>query len=358
VSRILERLRPERRDAPRVPTETGDATVVLETLSGRARKRTWQPLLFTGLVILAGIGILYDRHVAPASRGPGREVTQASALQLPRQDAALASQPRAKDNSAVAPGSEQGGSLEPSPRAPVPDPSSESRPTPRPRTVIGAAVPPEAAGPTIVTGARPSQTPDGTDPATSEEHFQRALRYQRSGDFDNALAQYRLVLKENQMPVEVHNNLGLLYQGRGSVDEAIQEFSEAIRLDPGYARARNNRGVALLQAGNVSGAIADFEAVVAADARNGGALVNLAIAQRAAGRPSQAQETLIRAISIDPRSAAADYNLASLYEAAGESARALDYYQRYLTLAGADEATRIAEVRRRCDILRQRIIQQ
>jgi len=52
------------------------------------------------------------------------------------------------------------------------------------------------------------------------------------GDFDSALAHYRVLLEQNDASAEVHNNLGLLYEDRGQFDDAIKQFQRAIALDP------------------------------------------------------------------------------------------------------------------------------
>jgi len=360
---MLERLRPRRGDAARVPPDTAHATVVLKTLSGRGRKPAWPPpLLSASLIILAGIAILlYVANGGRVSRAPGGPSLSNTGLPVPRTSSVNTSQSPggnsagdgARTGAARARRDSTHGAQTPSVEV---APGSQPKAS-RPDAASGAAAP------AVTTGAaaaekRPAGTVEPNEPGDAEDHFRRALYYHRSGDFENALMQYTLVLESNEMHVQAHNNLGLLYQGKGSLNEAIREFTKAIGIDPSYAQARNNLGVALLQAGNVDAAIAEFQSLLRADARNVGAMVNLAIALRAARHPGEAQETLIRAISIDGRSAAAHYNLASLYEDAGEFAKALEYYERYLTLAGADEAKRMADVRQRCQILRQRIMQQ
>jgi Tfp pilus assembly protein PilF len=359
VSRILERLRRQRGDPPRVSPDTTHAKVVLDTLSGRRRSRAWHPpVLVASLIILTGLAILYSSRFGLVWRAPGRGTTQTTSRPPAVAARADALQPTGRTGSGAGAGkgepparhgSVRRGPTRPATAAAAPLQSAATR------HATGRAV---AAPPTSAAGAQSQPAAEADDLAGAEGHFERALQYQRSGDFENAVSQYKLVLERDQTRVEAHNNLGLLYQGRGALDDAIREFSDAIRIDPTYAQARNNRGVALLQAGNVDAAIADFETVIRADARNAGAMVNLAIAQRAARRPWQAQETLIRTIAADGRSAAAHYNLASLYEAAGEFTRALEYYERYLTLADArDEAKQMADVRQRCALLRQHIRQ-
>ncbi len=66
--------------------------------------------------------------------------------------------------------------------------------------------------------------------APAPDHFGLALYYQRVGDYDNALAQYRLLLERSDASAEVHNNLGLLYQDRGDLDAATRQFQRAIAI--------------------------------------------------------------------------------------------------------------------------------
>jgi len=359
---MLERLRRQRGDVARVPPDTNHATVVLKTLSGRGRTPVRAlRLLSATLIILACVAVLVyvasRGQVSPASGG--RPLSKAD---LPAPRAPGVNTSPSPGRSSAGNGARAGAALDPrhwtrGARTPSVKVATESQPKAGRPGVAGGARAPAVTTAAAAAEKQPAGTGEQNEPGDAEDHFKRALSYHRSGDFENALREYRLVLESSQMHVQAHNNLGLLYQSKGLADEAIREFTMAIGIDPGYAQARNNLGVALLQAGNVDAAIAEFQSLVRTDARNVGAMVNLAIAQRAARRPVEAQETLIKAVSIDGRSAAAHYNLASLYEEAGEFAKALEYYERYLTLAGADEAKRMAEVRQRCQVLRQRIMQ-
>ena len=113
--------------------------------------------------------------------------------------------------------------------------------------------------------------------------FGLALYYQRIGDYDNALAQYRALLEQNDKSAEVHNNLGLLYQDRGQTDDAVKQFQRAIALDPKHVSAHNNLGVALMRANRLDAAAAELRVALAADPRNVESIVNLALVQTRAG---------------------------------------------------------------------------
>jgi Tfp pilus assembly protein PilF len=91
-----------------------------------------------------------------------------------------------------------------------------------------------------------------------EDHFALALYFQRIGDFDHALTQYRALLEEHEASAEVHNNLGLLYESRGQGDEAIKQFQRAIAIDPRHVKAHNNLGVTLMRANRQDAAMAEL----------------------------------------------------------------------------------------------------
>jgi hypothetical protein len=96
-------------------------------------------------------------------------------------------------------------------------------------------------------------------PAPDADHFQLALYYQRSGDFENALLQYRAVLQRDELNAEAHNNLGLLYRGKGLYDEAAKEFVRAIAINQRYVKAHNNLGVTYLSQQKADAAAAEFQ---------------------------------------------------------------------------------------------------
>jgi Flp pilus assembly protein TadD len=243
--------------------------------------------------------------------------------------------------------------------------AATSRPGP-PRVVLPAkpeaVVPPSAAPPPACMGAAAVMPRGATvvppiyrTPSGEVDHFKLAIYYQRIGDFENALVQYRAVLETNELNAEAHNNLGVLYQNKGLYEEAIREFQRATFIDDHYDKAHNNLGVALLKSGNTDAAVSEFRIIVARDPKSVEALTNLAIAQRAGGQAEQARETLMRTIGLNNRYAPAHYNLALVCEESGDLVRAVQHYDQFLALAGSDNAALALEVRSRVQTLRAKI---
>jgi hypothetical protein len=203
----------------------------------------------------------------------------------------------------------------PSALSPVAPPITSAEQTfPRPAPSLGASST-GAASP----GA-PLWTPAGSSApilTSGGDHFQLALYYQRSGDFENALLQYRAVLQRDELNGEAHNNLGLLYRDKGLYDEAVKEFIRAIAINQGSVKAHNNLGAVYLNQRKHDAAAAEFRT----------------------------------ALGIEPNNAEARYNSALLAEETGDKAGALAHYDAFLRYAG-EHADVIPLVRSRMDALK------
>jgi Tfp pilus assembly protein PilF len=242
------------------------------------------------------------------------------------------------------------------PATPAPPPLFERRPaTQSPRTASSA--PSRRSSPSRVAQPAPPAvvaTAPAPPPATAPppvNHFGRALYFQGVGDFDNALAQYRALLEQNDANAEVHNNLGLLYQERNQLDDAIKQFQRAIAIDPRSVKAHNNLGVAYMRSSRPDVAAAEFRFALASDPHNVESLVNLALVQRSGGRIADARALLRRALTINPRSAGSHYNLAVVADETGDTAAAIEHYRAFLRFGAVTHPELIAAVRARLTTL-------
>jgi len=252
------------------------------------------------------------------------------------------------------------------PSVPIPEPTNSETLLP---TAPAAPSVPAVAATTIATPAPPRTVRKPREPRQAAlpeppplsipesgrlagpDHFAMALYYQRISDYNNALAQYRILLEQNDASAEVHNNLGLLQQERGNNDDAIREFRRAIGLEPSYVKAHNNLGVAYLRGRQLDDAAAELKLALEIDARNIESLVNLGLVQKAAGRTAEARDLLRRAVSLDPRHAGAHYNLALLADEGGDLVTAVAHYRAFLRYGAVGYPDLAARVRLRLTTL-------
>jgi tetratricopeptide (TPR) repeat protein len=75
------------------------------------------------------------------------------------------------------------------------------------------------------------------DPLSAEEHLQRAVIAESTGDFDQALRSYREAARD--LP-QARLGMANVYFQTGRLEEAEQEYRRVIRRLPANAYARNN----------------------------------------------------------------------------------------------------------------------
>jgi Tfp pilus assembly protein PilF len=358
MSIILDALRRGRaRHAPGQHRDTAQTDAVLQTL-GYGRFNPATPLnrfkRLAGYTVMAAVVALLlwaaviwlTQALLPASAPENRAPRSQPAPPPARapQTAQLVPQPPPRVEPAKKPETPPAPSETARAEPALPQPHTEPRPNA------------SAAAPVASRMNRPpaSSKTEGETIATvtaGEDHFGRALMYQRLGDFENALVSYREVLQRDEVNVEAHNNLGVLYRDKGLYDEAIRHFQRAIAIDPRYARARNNLGVVYLAQRRFDTAATQFHAALSIDPRNVEALVNLSTVDKESQRRDEARSSLTRALEIDPRSAEAHYNLGLLEDEAGDAPRALTHYRAFLLYGSAAHPALVGEVRKRIDAL-------
>ena len=75
------------------------------------------------------------------------------------------------------------------------------------------------------------------DPLTPEEHINLGLAYEKKGETEQAVGEYKKAAKD--LPT-AYLYLGNIYYGKGEYGRAEEYYREAIRKDPGLADAYNN----------------------------------------------------------------------------------------------------------------------
>jgi tetratricopeptide (TPR) repeat protein len=70
------------------------------------------------------------------------------------------------------------------------------------------------------------------------------LAYNKAGELDNAIIQYKKSLSLDPYYADAHNNIGISYYNKGLTDMAITHFIHAIEINPFHANAHYNLGIA------------------------------------------------------------------------------------------------------------------
>jgi tetratricopeptide (TPR) repeat protein len=151
--------------------------------------------------------------------------------------------------------------------------------------------------------------------------------------------------------------LGAAYERTGQTDKAVAQFRRILELEPDFHAALNYLGYTFAEAGtNLEEALSLITRAVALDPDNGAYVDSLGWAYYRLGRPEQARGYLERAARLEPEDATLQEHLGDVYVALGQTERARQAYQRALEIGpnGAEKPGVMEEIRRKLEELGKR----
>ena len=129
--------------------------------------------------------------------------------------------------------------------------------------------------------------------------------------------------------------LGSAYERSGQRDKAVEEFRRVLKVEPDFHAALNYLGYTFADQGvNLEEALKLVSRAVTLDPDNGAYVDSLGWTYYRLGRTEQARGTLERAARLEPEDATLQEHLGDVYVALGQTERARQAYQRALELGG------------------------
>jgi tetratricopeptide (TPR) repeat protein len=173
-----------------------------------------------------------------------------------------------------------------------------------------------------------------SDSAQGHELHAESLETQRK--WDEAAAEYRLVLQRDPRLPGIHFRLGRLLLSKpnpspAEAEEAKKEMQQELEVDPSNAAAEYVLGEMARQSQEWDGAIQHFSRAAKLDAGFGDAFVGLGASLVSVKRFSDAVPPLETAVSLEPRNPNAHYQLAVAYSRSGrkqDADREFDVHKR------------------------------
>ena len=165
-----------------------------------------------------------------------------------------------------------------------------------------------------------------------QTHVQLGLRYLQSGDNREAARfHFNEALKLGKRNPQAHHGLALLYQADGETAAAEEHFKKALRYDKNFSMARTNYGVFLYQQERFKEALEQFK-IASEDLtynRRSFALANYGRCALKLGMSEEAEAAYTRALALDKDMPQALLELAEFKFNAGAYAEAKHYLDRY-----------------------------
>jgi tetratricopeptide (TPR) repeat protein len=93
-------------------------------------------------------------------------------------------------------------------------------------------------------------------------HNNLGTAYNKKGELDKAISEYKRALFLRPRYADAHNNLGAAYVKKGELDKAISECKKAITINPNYAEAHNNLGTTYLKKDELDKAISEYRQAI------------------------------------------------------------------------------------------------
>ncbi len=151
---------------------------------------------------------------------------------------------------------------------------------------------------------------------------------------------------------DAHNNLGQRYQETGEYDKAVAEFNKALALRPNFPAALNNIGVCYGKLKRFELAEEALRRAIELNPEDVFAMNNLAIMFMQLGRFDDAREYGNRAITVEPNYANGHLTLGSIYANIGEFAEAEKEFMKALEIDPSNRNAQVNLERIRVDLKR------
>jgi Tfp pilus assembly protein PilF/uncharacterized membrane protein YecN with MAPEG domain len=156
----------------------------------------------------------------------------------------------------------------------------------------------------------------------------------RNEDWKTGTRLWRSTLEASPLSPWAHTNMGYTYQKEGNIDRAISEYKKAIELKPNLFDAYNNLGTVYRQIGRYNEALEVYKTLLAINPRYTKGYNNLGVIYNEMGRLDEAVEAYRKAVEINPAYAVGYFNLSVLYQRMGKSDEANAAYQKAVALDG------------------------
>lgn len=125
--------------------------------------------------------------------------------------------------------------------------------------------------------------------------------YLQNNQLDDAIKQYQIALKKDQLIFPVYSNLATSYNLKGNNIEALNTLNKWISLEPQSSQAYYLRALLLFELKDDSAAIADLKKAIQLNPQNTRAMYNLATYYYQNKDFSQAESMINKALKIEPR---------------------------------------------------------
>jgi tetratricopeptide (TPR) repeat protein len=166
-----------------------------------------------------------------------------------------------------------------------------------------------------------------------DAHYTLACAYEKAGDYEKAIGEYRKAIEVDPEDGWNHKALGDLYVKMGEPEKAPDEYKKANELYPGgYAEARHNLLAVYTYRGMYEEAVSGYREFIERNPLSARAHNNLGLIYAKKGDRAEAEREYKRAFEIKDDYADPHYNLGVLYFREGRYDEAVSEFEKVLKI--------------------------
>lgn len=169
-------------------------------------------------------------------------------------------------------------------------------------------------------------------PDVGELYINLGAALKSAGDFESAEAAYRDAIKIIPKSALAWFNFGNLLRDKRNNEEALKAFRKADMLQPGTPEILNNLGTQLYDLGAIEDALKNYDAALVFRPQFTDAMANRGNALQRLCRMDEAEHALSEALANDPTNPVFNLNMSAFLAAAGRHDQALEFADKAISL--------------------------
>ncbi|MBU0467983.1 MAG: tetratricopeptide repeat protein [Candidatus Omnitrophica bacterium] len=179
---------------------------------------------------------------------------------------------------------------------------------------------------------------------SSYAYTNRGILFSKRQMFDEALKEFQTALKIDETFPQAHITYfhrGNIFMATGNDEQALSDYKKVIKLKPKYLRVYNNRGTLYLNQKKYDLALNDFNKVIEINPDFSFGYLNRALVYRAQNNYEKAIDDLNEAVRLNPKNEKAYYWRGVILGKIGAFKPAIKEFDKALRLAPAFEKARV-----------------
>ncbi len=169
-------------------------------------------------------------------------------------------------------------------------------------------------------------------PDVGELYINMGAALKSAGDFERAETAYRNAIKKSPKSAAAWFNLGNLLRDKKNNEEALKAFRKADMLQPGTPEILNNLGTQLYDMGAIEEALKNYDTALLFRPQFTDAMTNRGNALQRLCRMDEAERALSGALTIEPGNPILNLNMSAFLAAAGRHDQALEFADKAIML--------------------------